>query len=396
MSENNQQLEFELRQHAYDFLAVNTVSEYGNQIGEWQKYINRVVDAEKEAVRNHQDTLNKMAAEERAKAEASAMFAMLALSLVTGPLLSWISGAIQYKLVPKLTSVTKPRFVTRGLEQTVYSNGKWISSPPLPIGVFTEETHNKVTAKIFGDLGEDAAAKIGGGVMSLFSSSEKQQIPKRQNGNSYQQITLLANQTNNADQFINSLKTTLENALIDEKEKTINAIIGLATAIKRNLNFGKLVLEKMYRVKPETKKLSGNQLKWAAYKYIEDLVDEDREKWAEDWFYYGNNPPNTSTFEMSRTIEREIWGLWILDQEFKLYIKIPGPRHSSDEDLDRMQNLIPMPPPVPAAKGRDKLPFGETLLRRLADLNIVPPRTYLQITQNPSMKAPVSGIVRNV
>lgn len=40
MSGNNQQLEFELGQHAYDMLAVNTVSEYGNQIGEWQKYIN--------------------------------------------------------------------------------------------------------------------------------------------------------------------------------------------------------------------------------------------------------------------------------------------------------------------------------------------------------------------
>lgn len=388
MSENTEQLKYEMRQHAYDMLAVNTVREYENQIGEWQKYINRVVDAEKDAIANHQKVLNEMAAEEKAKAEANAILCMFALSLVTGPFLSWVGGAIQYNVMPKLIGKTKTTIVTNVMKK----RGQVVD---LPIGgYFTQQDHNKIVAKMFGDFAQARTENVGSGIMSFFSSSEKQQLPNRVSGNSFQQLTSFAQQTSSIDQLMISLKTTLENAMIDETTKTVNVIIDRANAIKRHLNYGKLILEEMYQKNPQTKKLSGIQLKWAAYKYVEELVDIDRKKWAINWLYYGYNPPNISMYEMSRMIEREIWALWILDQDFQI-IKYEESKSTREGEvtIEYTKN-----------KGRDKLPFGNILLKRLAYLNITEARNMQELAVNTIHKVqmqsekfnPVSGITGTV
>lgn len=374
MSGNKDLLEYQITDHAHDLLAIHTVREYEGQIGEWQKYINNVVDAEKEAVANHQKVLNEMAAEEKAKAELEAKLAMLALSFLTGPLLSWISGTIQYKLVPKLTGKVNQKFVENIQRDAINRIGSdRIGDIPSNqvIGSFTEETHEKIAAKTFGDFAKARAENIGSGVMSVFSSSDKQKIPERGKGNSYQQLTSLANQTSSVDQMLASLKTTLENALIDERTKTTKAISDLGLYIKRHLNWGKLTLQEMYKVKPETKKLSGKQLEWEAYKYVEGKVDEERKKWSEQWIYYGYNPPNTSIHEMSRMIERELWALWILDQDYKV---ITGTRHYYGKERESWEYT--------KIEGKDKLPFGQTLLGRLANLNIIDARTQEELQKS--------------
>lgn len=384
MSENNDLIEYEMRQHAYDMLAINTVREYEDQVGEWQKFINRVVDAHEDAVKNHQKVLNEMAAEEKAAAELNGMICMLGLSLVTGPLLSWISGTVQYNLVPKLT----------GSSKTVFVNSTKLPTSPFddlfPVGQFTEQVHNKVTAKMIGDFAEDRAANIIDGLLSPFSN-EKDKIPERAKGSSFQKLTFFSNRlSSTTDQALMSLRTTLEEALIDERRQTVGAITNLATNIKGNMSWGKSTLEKMYKEKPETKKLIRDSLKLEGYKYVEKLVDEARVKWTA-WTYYGYNPPDISILEMSRMIEREIWALWILDQDFKQkqYTYI------STDDVDHTYNRY---------VGRSKLPFEHILVDRLVFLNVIDARntperekSMIQKHLMPNEKfTPAKGIDANV
>ena len=111
-----------------------------------------------------------------------------------------------------------------------------------------------------------------------------------------------------------SLKTRLENALLTET--TIKTISNLALDVRRSPEFGKNLLKKLYQQKPQLKKMKDPEIQQAANALIETIVDEGRAKWAQDWFYYGHDPATTSTQEMSQKLEREIWGLWILDMGF--------------------------------------------------------------------------------
>ncbi len=105
-----------------------------------------------------------------------------------------------------------------------------------------------------------------------------------------------------------------------------------------------------------------------ANKFVEKIVDEQREKWAKEWLYYGNNPPNASTYEMSRKIEREIWAMWILDQDFNLYSKQMG----------GFQGEVDGTWEQPIVEGRDRMPFHKLIVEKLIELGVVIPQTSRQ------------------
>ena len=104
-------LEVELKTYAHEFIADHLKEEYDSQIRKWQQHINRMVDAQTEALNSHLKVLDDARKQIEAERQAAFGMAMLALSLVSGPVLAWIGSKIQYTWFPKYA--TNPRMQER-------------------------------------------------------------------------------------------------------------------------------------------------------------------------------------------------------------------------------------------------------------------------------------------
>src|SRR5262245_14846526 len=91
-------LEVELKNYAHSLVADHLTADYEAQIRKWQRYFNELVDAQTAALNRHQGVLDAVRKQIEAERQAAFGLAMLALSFVTGPILSWVGGTIQYKL----------------------------------------------------------------------------------------------------------------------------------------------------------------------------------------------------------------------------------------------------------------------------------------------------------
>lgn len=365
---NITRLQDKVAEYAHDLLATHTVREYGYIIGKWHDYINRVVDAEKMALDEHQKVLNGILNERQQKQQTGAMFAMLALTLVTGPALSWIGGAIQYRLYPALASQT------RWKSTMVYVQSRMMQSKPRPqILSISESEHNKVAAKIFGDAAVNLGQQVGVERMLVPLAANHGVAPRAPTGKSYQELTALAQIQPNADSrdLHQSLRTKLEAALNDERERTIKTISDLALAVRRNPNFGKNAVEYLLKTYPQIRgDHSGPIMDGVADRFIEKLVDDQRNKWAKEWLYYGNLPPQTSILEMSRKIEREIWAMWLMDQGYR-YVEYDAAIVTGEAVSGYIKRQY--------VEGRNKLRFNDLVVERLIELGVLLPQTSRQL-----------------
>lgn len=96
-----------IREYAKGLFEDDVIGEYECQILEWEIFLNNVIDAERLALKNHEDTLKKVLNEQQQQDQLGAMFAMMALSLAAGPALSWITGAIETRIFPKYFSMSQ-------------------------------------------------------------------------------------------------------------------------------------------------------------------------------------------------------------------------------------------------------------------------------------------------
>lgn len=372
-----------IRHHAHKMLEGHVQGEYESQILEWKKYINRVVDAERDALKSHQDVLNKVINEQQKADQRSAMFAMIALQLLAGPALSWITGAIEMRVMPKLLS-------TNRMSSTLVDLQTSLSQKPKQFIMWKSETeYSQIASKVFGELSSNAVSKLA--FDPIIAAITK--VPERNNNNlSYQELMNVSLIPDNAESrdLHDSLKTRLENALMDEERKTKNQILDLAIKIQRNPLIGKVVLEHLYKKRPEVAKMNIRDKQTAAERFVESIVDGHREKWAQEWLYYGNNPPTTSTTEMARKIEREIWAFWILDQEFKVKESTTGTMIG--EYYEKGPTRI-------WAEGRNKIELHPLIVDHLIQLDVVFPQSVYEVikrherqTANPNGETPSVSI----
>ena len=282
--------------------------------------------------------------------EAATGLAMLAFSLVAGPVLSWVAGKIRYNLFPKYASSPQMR------ERLVFiaeKDSMWGKEHHL-----FEVDHDKVWAKVFGDLGKevaglgiDAALKV----VTPDSSAAKNAI----------QSAAISNQV--------SFKTSLENAMLAEADLTIKAIMSVAMSINANSSYGAECLQKLKRLNPRLKnpKVSEDELEPMAKAMIRNDINKQRQEWADQWFYYGNDPG--PSLGMADGIELELWGLWILNE--KLKTKTKSVSGSMDSSIEVVTHYV-----EGATFGEYGVPEG--VLRRLAEFGVVEARTELQKLRN--------------
>ncbi|MFN7934348.1 MAG: hypothetical protein U0R19_13545 [Bryobacteraceae bacterium] len=307
--EERRVLEIDLRNYAHSLVGTHVVAEYNNQIKKWQMHLNRVVDAQQNAYNNHKDVFAKMAAEDGV--------AMLALTFVAGPMFSWLSHSVK-----------------AGLGASV---GKYIENKPEVIqAALKGEKPDSLAAKVFGDLvnstvkvGTDRVFKLQAGTGATGAIS----IP--------------------TDGKIESFKTLLENALLQEASLRSGAIHNLAMEILNDVRYGQDLVDKMYRNLPESANFPYERQEAITKGMIRVAVNEVRAKWAREWVYFGNDPKQEDLYLMSKKIEIEIWALWILKRKYHLIGTKPwdtiGPT-TVDEDGNMLR---------------------ETVVNRLVDLDVV-------------------------
>jgi len=326
-------LEVELKQYAHNLVANHVKYEYDRQIGKWQQYINEMVDAQQEALNRHRRALEKV--RELIQKEQNDAFglAMLALSVLGGPALSWVAGKIQYTLFPKFASTVRIRTEKVMLEGPATANLKLLTTTTLD--------YDKVWAKVYGDLGKQVT---GLGIEKGLKVATASSAVAR---NAVQSVAM-------SDET--SFKTRLENAMLESARLTSDAIMSLAMSINQNSTYGVECLEKLRKENPHARMLQepDRELENLAKTMIRNNIDERRQIWAGMWFYYGADPGSIAGVSVS--IEKEIWALWILEEQLR---------------IDR---------PLHAARGKT---FGipgvpEPILQRLADFDVVEPRTAQQ------------------
>jgi hypothetical protein len=340
-------LEVELKTYAHEKVAAHLKYEYERQINtKWKPHLNLMVDAQTEALKRQQKLLNDVRTQIQKEIEAAFGLSMLALSLIGGVALSWIAGKIQYNWYPKFGSKLQIRQV-KGSYGGIYTD--WFIKEP---------NHDKVWAKIFGDMGKQVA---GFGI----DKALKVVTPNSVSAQNAIQSAASSGQT--------SFRTRLENALAAEAGMTSDAIMSLANSIAENANYGAECLQRLKRLHPSAfnSKVTEKHRELLAKKMIRDDIDRQRQEWADQWFYYGYDPGTTT--DMADDIEKEMWGLWILNE--KLQAKTKSASGSMDSSIEVITHY---------AEGATFGDYGvpEAVLKRLADFDIVAARTKLQQLKN--------------
>jgi hypothetical protein len=280
----------DLKQYMINRINVDLSPEWGYQYDTWGDYIDDPVTlAFNDAYKGQQDVFEAVRKEKEEAYKAAFDFAMLALTITSGAALSWVSGTIQYKYMAKYNPT-----VTYKLSQV--ATNTW------------ERTKVTDYDKVGGKLAADLVKDIG---KTFFDQTKKLiQIPAPSTPNAQD----VANQVN-PESFRSALRRELA-----RQKKTLTATIGVYAdkVIDAQYNFGQEQVNRLVTMNPNfLKKPYSDQIR-AGQKMLDGDLDALRDKWADQWYYFGNNPFPYSRWELARRFERELWALWILQQDYKV------------------------------------------------------------------------------
>jgi hypothetical protein len=277
---------------------IDTINrEYEWQLSKWRRYHRLVADAHSKAYKDFTTALNNIRQQQDAEEAATREFGMFAITLIATPVLSWISGAIQYKLYPRAVALRNPDFIRNNV-----INKSW--------DAFTKAAeksdYSKVAAKVFGDTISKAT---GHALDSIFSKLMPEPEKGRRDPDFRFQST-----TANAD--FTTYRTNLENALDTEVGRVTKQLAIWKKSVSGSYEFGGDILKEV------EKRLPGPRVtekqKWDEGKrQIDTYCDILRSLYAADWAFYRNNPVQLRIDFFPEHIEAEIWALWILGSEWK-------------------------------------------------------------------------------
>lgn len=279
---------------------VNTIkTEYERQLKKWKPYFEVMADAQAVAAKSLQDTVTLQA---QAQARA-AQVAMAAVGMVGGVALGWLSGVLKNALTTKFSNspVFKDMFVD-GEYHVIQVTGGTVGETAALAGFFAD-TLQKGTQHVF----DAVLAKV-------MPTTDIQASPKP----STQALRQVIEQGDYA-----SFKTRITAALDEESLLAYQVFGTLHGNINNDNRFGDKLLEKVKeewfkkfpKIKPTITALEKD-----GEKMIDQQVDKLREEYAKDWFYYGNNPDIGMLMDLNKRVEKQMWALWILDQQYKPHV----------------------------------------------------------------------------
>jgi hypothetical protein len=311
-------LAFRLKEHMIYLLTKKLSDEYNDQTERWKKYIDDVTDAVDSATKHVQEAFVDAKAERQAAQEQAFGYAMLIFSMVAGPAVSWLGNAIKLKYAAKfLVAAPRIKMVTKVT---------WNRSPLgkefmqfIPEGVVA--TDMPVANAVLGDASKSLAGWLADQGMKQLKPSQVGGVP----------LNTKFVQTSFSWQ---SLKTGLNQELYNAQNNGRVAIETLADSVEADVEFGEKLQARLFKEQPNLKTLKPPhnipQQERAGQLMINKLLNDQRNVWAKQWFYYGNNPPVVKA-NLDVISEREIWAQWLLDQHVRLQ---PGGNYHVASDSD--------------------------------------------------------------
>ena len=300
-------------------------TEYAWQVAKWEPFFDIVGDAQGKACDNFKSTIKEAIQDVTRGAE----LVLMALSMAGGAAIGWLGTMVKAKLTTT--------FAKSPIYQDAFVPGAGYEIVKVSGGTL-DETAAK--AAFFGD-------KLEKGLGSGFDKLVAKMTPKIELKNlprpaSQTLKTTMAQSIQKADYA--SFKTAIK-AVFTEEIQLTTAQFGLWHATtNNNQTFGQELLAAV-KAKFKNPKMPAEQLEMHGINEIDDYIDKLRQQFAKDWFYYANDPDSNGIRYLHEKIEKELWAMWIIDQEFKV------------------TRTHPMHPP--AARGKDKIPLNHRIIKHL-------------------------------
>lgn len=393
-----------LKQYAINGITGAIKQEYDERLARWETHLNSLTAYASTALDQHKNVINMAREDRRREAE----LAMLVLSLMAGPALSFVSGALQYKLFPKFFGTSKPtssyvvakrptpppppapcKVDVNKAKQVVElpAGSPKVPSPPpvasqrppvpkpppgpprtqiqkfderqrkkenfdansnargykkqqdeidkakkvveLPkspantqkkpapnaepsgdkVYVVDPSAHDKVGAKVFGDMGGSMVAQMGTSLVAEKPSDKG---------------LLDAISTVPDSASLEIFKANLRNVWVQGRERGKAALEKYSATINNDASWGDNLLDgkipgvAMYRDPRATDRAAEEHY----YKQIRGMLDKQREQWAREWYFYGNDPIHASQNHAVSALETEMWALWIRTESFRYVTKL--------------------------------------------------------------------------
>jgi hypothetical protein len=318
-------LEFRLKTYMRNKLSDNILWEFTDQLEKWKLYIGDLADAHEAAVNEHTAVLK--AANDRIAAERQRMFelSMLVLNVMAFPVMSWIGGAVQYRLAPKFTNATK---VTESFGVGGYS-------------IASTLVEDKVSNKVFGDVAKELAT-IGTNLLKPAIANWTVRAMPRANPDFAK-----------TSQSWTSFKQGLAVQIYSQQVAAQSGVREIVNNIDQSVEFGRALLTSLYKAKPQLKKAGASVVEQEGQTFINRMLDERRKAWAAEWFYFGNDPPRVSQ-QTKTTVETQLWRFWMLEDQL---------------DVKYEQGMGKDVPATARYVSRSTLFFAPEILTKLVELN---------------------------
>jgi hypothetical protein len=305
-----------LQQYMINRITIDLVPEWGYQYDRWKSFLeNTVSPAFADAFKSQQETLK---ASEKAK-EALWDLAKIGLSIIGQVTLSWVAGKIQYEYLAKYNPTIKFKTVKVDANYKVSLSGQYVE-------------YDKVAGKVCADMSKELG-KIGLGEVTK-SVPINSVSPADGSG---------VAKAGDPDQFKREIGDEL-----NSQKKMLTATIGdfADKILDSKLDWGGEQVKRLLKKYPELLKLPEQEQRRRGESMLNDDLDKMRNSWADNpvWFYFGYVPFSYSRFELARTIERELWALWVLDQDYKVEHKTMRYRGELyDSDVVAGKNVMNRP-----------------------------------------------------
>jgi hypothetical protein len=442
-----------LQMYAYNRITEKVGREFDRHLNDWKVHTNNLIQYTRHAVDTFETHLKKVKEEIAAERQRNELLAMWVLALVSGPALSFVAGALQYRVAerlfgpssgPTIRTTPNPKYVpdsqpkppvklpkgastvtpesppvklpgkarlidpsdpTRPAGQQVKMPpaGKTISpgrpqEPELLHKTVFDPNWSKTKGKILGELGSSLISSF------MVLPSIRAKPPDQTSLESA--INLVPNATTLAD-----LRTKLENVWTQAQTVGKDAIEKFADTILEDSTWGDRLWEKLVKgpvpgphgivIAYTPAGPSHDEARFNACKeLIRNLVDEQRAAWAkqydpdkqEGWFYYGNMPVVPQESQFVHAVETELWAKWIDLEDFQHARVTEYGRIDREGNVEHKRSYDSYENPI----GHSGIALSK-ILPRLRSLGVLPhgPST-LRGTKPPPMAAEIQGVLDNV
>jgi hypothetical protein len=137
------------------------------------------------------------------------------------------------------------------------------------------------------------------------------------------------------------LRVELRNTVRVESARVIDTLETVRSTIDNpRTDFGGAILEALARRYPG--KMDPSRQLVMALDLLDDGFDKLRLAYARKWYYYGNNPGSRPFAQLVLRMEKAIWALWILDQEYQVVAE-PDPLVTQNYHISGKDGIGPGP-----------------------------------------------------